>query len=33
MVEAEGGGEGSALQGETLAAEVKPEPAALHSLL
>lgn len=33
VVEAEGGGEGSDLRGETLAAEVKPEPAALHSLL
>lgn len=32
-MEAEGGGEGSDLQGETLVAEVKPEPAALHSLL
>lgn len=33
VVEAEGGGEGSDLQGETLVAEVKPGPVALRSPL
>lgn len=32
-MEAEGGGEGSDLRGETLVAEVKPGPAALRSPL